>query len=160
MQLKSGIIYFGHDSHLGSQSVSQLWWLRMWWRRCCGCVWCSLVYFLWLTHGEWLQDILSSSSFESSSSLWLTHSTPRPHPFFTCTIKERQQRRDGIGFLICPCHIAPSSRRTFSVPFTPVLFYTHTHTQPTPLHFYLHPFQSRSTSRLFSGARMCDRASH
>lgn len=30
----------------------------MWWRRC---VWLSLVSFLWLTHREWLQDILPSS---------------------------------------------------------------------------------------------------
>lgn len=82
----------------------------MWWRRC---VWHSVVYFLWLTHREWLQDILPSSSsnpFQSSSS-WLTHSTLRPHLFYTDTLKETQLERKRIKFLICPCLLFQTSSR-------------------------------------------------
>lgn len=66
-----------------------MWWL--WWRRC---VWCSLVYFLWLNHGEWLQDILPSSS--SSLSIPPPPDSHIPHRglifFYTDTMKETQQQ--------------------------------------------------------------------
>ena len=84
------------------------------WRRC---VWCSLIYFLWLTHWEWLQDILPSSSSTTSSSSWLTHSTPRPH-LYTDTIKETQLQRERIKFLICPCLLF---QRRLPLPLSPPL---------------------------------------
>lgn len=84
------------------------------WRRC---VWRSLIYFLWLTHWEWLQDILPSSSStpSSSSSSWLTHSAPRPH-LYTDTIKETQLQRERIKFLICPCLLF---QRRLPLPLSP-----------------------------------------
>lgn len=48
--------------------------------------------------------------FHSSSS-WLTHSTPRPHLFYTDTMKETQLERERIEFLICPCLLFQTSSR-------------------------------------------------
>lgn len=74
------------------------------------CVWHSLVYFLWLTHWEWLQDIFP---------LFLINPFHPPPPdshiphrdliFSTQTMKEAKLERERIKFLICLCLLFQTS---------------------------------------------------
>lgn len=162
MQLKSGIIYFGHDSHLGSQSVSQsavvvedvvtavLWMCLVQpglfpvinpWRMAAGYPFLFLLWVLLLPLTHTFHT--KTSSFLHMHNKGKTAAEGWDRVSYLPLSHSSEQQED----ILCPFHSCS-------------LLHTHTHTQPTPLHFYLHPFQSRSTSRLFSGARMCDRASH
>lgn len=59
-------------------------------------VWCSPVYFLWLTHQEWLQDILPSSP--STTFIPLAFDSHIPHGDISFSLETIQFLEDRTGY--------------------------------------------------------------